>query len=203
MADGLAFNVNKRYCDSVQKKLPRSLVNIMRSVDRTFDARLSNDTVFNGDNLTSWADSDNDDDGCEVKRSIDSHFRGDAFVSWTEDGVLPLNVALTTVEGHEDAHADIGWHVVTDRIVSWFGRAKEMDEQRDGTWKPRVFILLGEKAKRRSKLIDRESHVVLTACDPNDPSFNGSGGRDVFRKANLYLRELGHKSVRWSCRRRK
>jgi uracil DNA glycosylase len=208
MADGLAFNMNKHYCDVERYRLPRSLTNIMRMVNKTFDTRpKDDDTIFRLDNLTSWAedwddDNDDDDNKSEVKQTDSSvTFRGDALISWTKDGVLPLNVALTTVEGVDDAHADIGWERLTDRIVSWFGRGKEMDERRDWIWKPRVFILLGEKAKKKCTLIDQESHVVLTACDPSDPSFVGGGERDIFKAANLYLRALGYKPVRWSCRK--
>lgn len=167
MADGLAFGVNPDYA-RLGKSLPPTLVNIMKLADRSFD----------------------------IRRYDKSRFRGD-LTMWTENGVLLLNSALTTVEDTPNAHSHIGWNNVTDRVVEWLGRGGE-DETHT-----RIFMLWGKEAQTMADKIDRSTHVTITSCHPSPLTAHKNGwfGKDVFKEANLILRALGRSPIRWSCRR--
>lgn len=168
MADGLAFSVNPEYA-LLGKALPPTLVNIMKLADKLY----------------------------ETRKYDDNRFRGD-LTKWTEGGVLLLNATLTTVEGVANAHADIGWHAITDRVIEWLGR-KEPNES-----DARIFMLWGNEAKKKVHLIDSCTHSIMVSCHPSPLSAHKHGwfNRDLFKETNLTLRILGHSPVNWSCRRR-
>lgn len=159
MADGLAFSVNPRYART-GKGLPYVLTNIMMAADTSF-----------------------------VTRSHDeSRFRGD-LSPWAEDGVLLLNSVLTTVEGSPDAHAHIGWQVITDRVIERLGDSKT---------NTRIFMLWGSDMNKKRVLIDHSKHVVMSDRYPCGHNWLE---KDIFKEANLILRTLRRPAVCWSCRR--
>lgn len=166
MADGLAFSVNPAYAE-LGKPLPPTLINIMKLADSLFVTRQYDDNRFRGD-LTTWA----------------------------EGGALLLNSSLTTVEGVANAHADIGWEKLTDRVIAWLGRKAETDTD------VRIFMLWGNEERRKIDLVDCSTHVVMTNCHPSPLTAHKYGwfDRDVFKEANIILRTLGHSPIRWSCR---
>ncbi|XP_054272905.1 uracil-DNA glycosylase-like [Macrosteles quadrilineatus] len=172
MADGLAFSVNPEYA-RLGKPLPPSLVNIMKLADSAFKSRRFDENGFQGD-----------------------------LTAWTENGVLPLNTTLTTVEGIPNAHSNIGWDRVTDRILQWLGRKSTDDNELKRS--ARIFMLWGKNARDAMDFIDRSTHVCLTNCHPSPMSANTYGWfeNDNFKDANLFLRTLGHPPVPWSCRHR-
>lgn len=99
---------------------------------------------------------------------------------WAEKGVLLLNSTLTVREGQAGSHRGKGWEKFTDAIISSLNRRKEA----------LVFILWGNYAKEKIKLIDNPSHLILTGVHPSPLSASrGFFGKKYFTKAEAFLGE--------------
>jgi uracil-DNA glycosylase len=110
---------------------------------------------------------------------------------WVEQGVLLLNPILTVEKGKPMSHADIGWESVTDKLIS--------DCSIIHKTQPIVFLLWGNKAKKKKELIDYHTHAVLTSTHPSPFSANkGFLGSKPFSRTNKYLELFGHKPIDWS-----
>ena len=100
---------------------------------------------------------------------------------WAQKGVLLLNTVLTVRESKANSHAHImGWEAYTDDII------KQVNMSRSNV----VFMLWGNHAKSKMRLIDQTKHLVLTAPHPSPLSAHrGFFGCKHFSKANNYLNE--------------
>ena len=109
-------------------------------------------------------------------------------MDWADQGVLLLNTALT-VRAHEaNSHSKKGWEKFTDRII------EVLNERED----PVVFILWGNNAKKKVKLINTDRHYVLEGTHPSPLSANrGFFGCDHFKKANEILKSIGKTEIDW------
>lgn len=109
--------------------------------------------------------------------------------SWCDQGVLLLNMTLTTVRGAPNAHEHVGWQLVTDNVIKRLGSKR----RRGGGAK--IFMLWGERARKKKELIDATSHAVLESCHPAraDCWF----ARDPFGDANVYLTAMGSEPIVW------
>ncbi len=104
---------------------------------------------------------------------------------WAKNGVLLLNSVLTVRENLAGSHRGQGWEVFTDRVI----------EMLNGREKPMVFLLWGNYAKAKAKLIDSSRHLVLTAAHPSPLSaYNGFFGCRHFSAANEFL---GEDAIDW------
>jgi uracil-DNA glycosylase len=110
--------------------------------------------------------------------------------NWASQGVLLLNSALTTRLGKSAAH-DF-WSKYTNALI------KELDEDAP------IYILLGEHAKRKAKLITNPKSVVLTWGHPSSlHSVNQIEHPenfkycDCFTKANEALIQRGLNPINW------
>lgn len=74
---------------------------------------------------------------------------------WTEDGVLLLN-SILTVGSKPNSHAMQGWECFTDRAVEVISEEHERV----------IFLLWGDKAWRKARLVDTKRHYVLPAAHP-------------------------------------
>ncbi len=107
---------------------------------------------------------------------------------WAKQGVLLLNTILTVEEGKPGSHQNIGWERFTDAII------KKISTERDGV----VFILWGNYAKNKIKLIDSNKHLILQAAHPSPLSaYQGFFHCKHFSKTNSYLMKLGKKPIDW------
>lgn len=107
---------------------------------------------------------------------------------WAEQGVLLLNATLTVREGLSNSHQGKGWGIFTDAIIRYLG------QQEHGI----VFLLWGNFAKAKEKLIDKEKNLVLTAAHPSPLSATrGFFGCEHFSKTNKYLEENNIKPINW------
>ena len=62
-----------------------------------------------------------------------------------------------------------------------------------------VFLLLGNNAKSKSKLIDKEKHFIITGVHPSPLSANrGFFGSNVFKKINQKLLESNLTEINWN-----
>ncbi|MDO4430552.1 MAG: uracil-DNA glycosylase [Lonepinella koalarum] len=109
-------------------------------------------------------------------------------VPWAEQGVLLLNTVLTVEQGQAHSHANFGWEIFTDRVIS------ALNEQR----KNLVFLLWGSHAQKKGQFIDRQKHCVLTSVHPSPLSAHrGFFGCRHFSQANAYLHRQGLSEIDW------
>ena len=109
--------------------------------------------------------------------------------AWAKHGVLLLNTVLTVREGQANSHRNQGWEILTDRII-------ELLNQRE---KPIVFLLWGNPARAKAKLITNPRHLVLQCAHPSPLSaYQGFFGCGHFVKANEFLKNNGAEPIDWA-----
>jgi uracil-DNA glycosylase len=106
---------------------------------------------------------------------------------WAQSGVLLLNTFLTVTENKPASHRNLGWHFFTDAVIS------RLSGSLDGI----VFLLWGNFAKEKAKLLDHSKHLVLNSVHPSPLAGNGFFGNHHFTIANDYLNSKGKKPVDW------
>ncbi len=107
---------------------------------------------------------------------------------WAKQGVLLLNATLTVQAYMAGSHQNKGWEQFTDAVIHKINHQKENV----------VFILWGNYAISKSKLIDQNKHLVLTSVHPSPLSASrGFFGNKHFSKTNDYLIEKGLKPIKW------
>ncbi|MBQ1816748.1 MAG: uracil-DNA glycosylase [Bacteroidaceae bacterium] len=122
-----------------------------------------------------------DDTGCALP------FGGD-LTAWAEQGVLLLNTTLTVEKGKAGAHFKQGWETFTDNVISIINQKKSCA----------VFLLWGNYAQQKRKLIDGGKHLILESPHPSPLSaYHGFFGNHHFTKANAYLRENNMEPINW------
>ncbi|MFR1709051.1 MAG: uracil-DNA glycosylase [Clostridium sp.] len=109
-------------------------------------------------------------------------------VPWAKQGVLLLNTVLTVREGEANSHRNRGWENFTDRVIELLNERKD----------PIIFLLWGNNAKEKIKLITNPRHYILTTVHPSPLSANrGFMGCKHFSKTNEILKSLGEKEIEW------
>lgn len=142
-----------------KNKIPPSLLNIFKEVASEYGA----------------------DNSVSVNRDPD-------LTRWATQGVLLLNASLSVRSGEANSHADFGWHIFTDAIISTISHEREHV----------VFILWGAFAGKKVGLIDQRKHLVLTAVHPSPLSAHrGFLGCGHFKTANEYLKVHGLEEIVW------
>ena len=98
--------------------------------------------------------------------------------SWAKQGVLLLNSVLTVQAHKANSHKDKGWENITDTIIS---KLNDKDT-------PVVFILWGNNARSKKKLITNSKHLILESVHPSPLSaYNGFFNSKPFSKTNSFL----------------
>jgi uracil-DNA glycosylase len=126
----------------------------------------------------------------EIKRDlkIDMPQHGDLSI-WAKQGVLLLNSVLTVEKGKANSHKDKGWEILTDYIIKAIN---------DKSQNPVVFLLWGNYAKNKKKLIKNEKHIILETTHPSPFSANmGFLGCGHFSLVNKYLKSFNIKEINW------
>ena len=116
----------------------------------------------------------------EIKSDIgtDNLGRHGELISWAENGVLLLNSVLTVRANQPRSHRNIGWEIFTDNVIKLLNQRET----------PIVFLLWGNDAKAKEKLITNPNHLILKAAHPSPLSaFNGFFGCRHFSKTNEFL----------------
>lgn len=124
----------------------------------------------------------------ELARSIPD-FRaphhGD-LTDWALQGVLLLNMSLTTSPGMAGAHGQI-WLGFISKVLA------AINEHRPRT----VFILLGKEAQRLRTMIG-ERGIILESSHPSGLSAHrGFLGSNIFERANRLLVQAGRDPITW------
>ncbi|MFM7013983.1 MAG: uracil-DNA glycosylase [Actinomycetota bacterium] len=124
----------------------------------------------------------------ELKKDIPDLESEGEITRWEKSGVMLLNSALTTLEGHSGSHAKL-WREFTQRALASLASAKSGKL---------VVMALGDQAK---KLALRMPQVVIVdAAHPSPLSaYRGFFGSKVFSRVNKALISLGEKPIDWSC----
>lgn len=108
--------------------------------------------------------------------------------NWSKEGIMLLNTTLTVRAHTPMSHAKIGWEILTDRVIELLSEKEE----------PVVFILWGNHAKSKMKLIDKEKNLVLTGVHPSPLSASrGFFGSRPFSQANRFLEENNIEAPTW------
>lgn len=122
-----------------------------------------------------------DDLGCDIPNN-------GYLEKWAKEGVLLLNTSLTVREGQANSHRNIGWEIFTDHII------KLLNERED----PIVFILWGNNARSKKKIITSKQHYIIESVHPSPLSASrGFFGSKPFSKANRFLKEIGKEPIDW------
>ena len=109
-------------------------------------------------------------------------------VKWAKQGVLLLNTVLTVREGSPNSHKGKGWEHFTNRII------EILNDRED----PIVFLLWGNNAKEKTKIITNKDHYILTTVHPSPLSANaGFFGCKHFSKTNEILKGLNKEPIDW------
>lgn len=108
---------------------------------------------------------------------------------WAKQGVLLLNAVLTVEKDKAASHRNLGWEPLTDYII------KVLNTKKTSV----VFILWGNFAKEKVKLITNPNHYIITSPHPSPFSaYSGFFGSKPFSKTNAFLESKGLTSIDWS-----
>ena len=103
-----------------------------------------------------------------------------------------LNSFLTVEKAKPMSHSKIGWDILTDRIIAILNKSK----------KPIVFVLWGNFAIKKQKLISNKIHLVLKAPHPSPLScFRGFFSCRHFSKINLFLQKTKQTEIDWRLKK--
>lgn len=107
---------------------------------------------------------------------------------WAKQGVLMINSVLTVREGAPNSHKNKGWEIFTDKII-------ELLNEKDSVI---VYMLWGEYAKNKAKLITNPKHIKLNSVHPSPLSARrGFFGCKHFSKTNTILVENNLEPIKW------
>ncbi|MCO5604799.1 hypothetical protein L7F22_058971 [Adiantum nelumboides] len=107
---------------------------------------------------------------------------------WSHQGVLLLNTVLTVRGGKANSHAKKGWEAFTDAAI------KAVASQSSGI----VFLLWGNSAQEKIRLINQSSHHILKAAHPSGLSAHkGFFKCRHFSKTNEILEKQGLLRIDW------
>jgi uracil-DNA glycosylase len=106
---------------------------------------------------------------------------------WAEQGVLLLNATLTVRGGLPGSHQNKGWEQFTDVVI------KTISDKREHV----VFILWGNYARKKNKLIDASRHLILESAHPSPFSATAFFGNRHFTTTNAYLKKKEQQPIKW------
>lgn len=108
---------------------------------------------------------------------------------WAKQGVLMLNAVLTVEKDKAASHRNLGWEPMTDYIIKLLNKKDE----------PIVFILWGNFAKEKAKLITNPNHYIIISPHPSPFSaYSGFFGSKPFSKTNEFLISKKMQPIDWS-----
>ena len=122
-------------------------------------------------------------DDLNIKPSLDGDLS-----KWAKEGVLLLNATLTVKKDTPNSHSKLGWEAFTDYVI------KKLNSKET----PVVFILWGNFARSKKKLITNPKHLVIESAHPSPFSARyGFFGSKPFSKTNDFLKKNNIKEIDW------
>lgn len=117
----------------------------------------------------------------------DTSARSGDLTHWAKQGILLLNSALTVREGKSNSHQKY-WKPYTNQLI------KMISDETDGV----IFILWGNNAQEKIKLIDTKKHHVIKGVHPSPLSASrGFFGCKHFSKCNALLKKMDKSQIQW------
>tara|TARA_Y100001970_G_scaffold17531_2_gene19726 strand:+ start:2081 stop:2758 length:678 start_codon:yes stop_codon:yes gene_type:complete len=108
---------------------------------------------------------------------------------WAKQGVLLLNSLLTVEKGKPLSHKEIGWEILTDKIIEVLTQNR----------KNLVFILWGSHARSKKNLISKNENLIIESTHPSPLSAHrGFIGSKPFSRTNDYLIKNNMNPINWS-----
>jgi uracil-DNA glycosylase len=108
---------------------------------------------------------------------------------WSDQGVLLLNATLTVRAGSAGSHHGKGWEIFTDAIITTLGQER----------RPIVFVLWGNNARKKRRLITQSHHRIIESAHPSPLSANsGFFGSRPFSAINAALEDNGSAPIDWN-----
>ncbi len=112
-----------------------------------------------------------------------------SFETWTSQGVLMLNTALTVEEGKSGSHLKL-WEPFTQAVLQALNKRNEHI----------VYILLGGKAQAYKKHLNDDARTI-TAPHPAAEAYSGGKagfyGSKIFSRCNASLYLLEKEEIKW------
>jgi uracil-DNA glycosylase len=108
---------------------------------------------------------------------------------WAKQGVLMLNAVLTVRKNEAASHQGIGWEIFTNKVIEILDAEKEN----------LVFLLWGNYAQEKGKIISAAKHYILKSGHPSPLSANKGKwfGNKHFSKCNTFLESNGYEPIDW------
>lgn len=108
--------------------------------------------------------------------------------TWAQQGVLLINSVLTVEEAKAGSHRNYNWQKFTDSAI------QALSEHKKGI----VFLLWGNYAIEKEKLIDNHKHHILKSTHPSPLSaYRGFLGCRHFSETNSILTQQNCKPINW------
>lgn len=125
----------------------------------------------------------------ELKEDLGCFIPNNGYLEkWAKQGVLLLNATLTVREGEANSHKGKGWEIFTDRVIHLLNERE----------KPVIFLLWGNNAKEKIKLITNKNHHIFHTVHPSPLSVHrGFFGCKHFSKCNNVLNNIGISEIDW------
>ena len=124
----------------------------------------------------------------ELKNDLNIERTNTDLSDWAKQGILLLNAILTVCKDTPLSHKDKGWEIFTDEII------KKINERED----PVIFILWGNYARSKKKLITNQNHYMIESAHPSPLSASrGFFDSKPFSKTNNILNSINKESIRW------
>ncbi|WP_288763834.1 uracil-DNA glycosylase [uncultured Weeksella sp.] len=108
---------------------------------------------------------------------------------WAKQGVFLLNDVLSVRKASAGSHKNKGWETFTQTIIQTISDQKEHV----------VFLLWGNHAHKKEKLIDTSKHLILKSGHPSPMSANQGKwfGNHHFSQTNSYLEKHNKEKINW------
>lgn len=109
-------------------------------------------------------------------------------LDWAKQGVFMMNAVMSVEANKAGSHQRRGWEIFSDSII------ESLNEDNKGI----VFILWGNWAQKKAKLITNPIHKIITSAHPSPLSaYHGFFGSRPFSRTNAYLKELERQPISW------
>ena len=110
---------------------------------------------------------------------------------WFKQGVFLLNAVLTVEKNSPASHSKMGWEDFTDYII------ETISEKNENV----VFVLWGNYARGKKKLIDPSKHKIIESAHPSPLSaYRGFFGSKIFSQINDYLELHDRKTINFEIK---
>lgn len=125
----------------------------------------------------------------ELKSDLDIDAPSHGYLEeWAKQGVFLLNAIMSVEAGKAGSHRKKGWETFSDDVIQVLNAHEQ----------PLVFLLWGNWAKEKEKLITNPNHLILSAPHPSPLSaYQGFFGTKPFSTINAFLEEKGRGAIDW------